>query len=88
MLGAGKDEPPPRAACSKASHGTFWPIEANDSAQVMQNKASAGELWMCRGDYDADAYFVSSVHFFRWRRMTVRYPRVAARREQANTKHP
>ncbi len=42
---------------------------------LLQAKASAGDLWLCRGDYDWDAYFVQTIHFFKWQRVTVRVDR-------------
>jgi hypothetical protein len=62
----------PTAECSQATQGVFWPLDANHDPMLLQAKASAGDLWLCRGDYDWDAYFVQTVHFFKWQRVTVR----------------
>lgn len=63
---------PPKSLCTKHSHGRLWPPEANDDRHLLQVKAVAGELFMCEGDYDSDAYFPSVVHKFTWRALTVR----------------
>ncbi len=39
----------------------------------MQSKAKDGELWVCRGNYDADLYFPTAVHQFKWQRVSIRY---------------
>ena len=63
---------PPKVDCTQSSQGVFWPLETNHDPRLLQSKASAGDLWICRGDYDWDAYFVQTIHFFKWRRLTVR----------------
>jgi hypothetical protein len=62
----------PTAECSQSNQGAFWPPETNRDPLLLQTKASAGDLWLCRGDYDWDAYFVQTIHFFKWQRLTVR----------------
>jgi hypothetical protein len=65
----------PTAECTQATQGVFWPPDANHNPMLLQAKASAGDLWLCRGDYDWDAYFVQTIHFFKWQRVTVRVDR-------------
>jgi len=65
------NSPRPTAECSQATQGVFWPLEANRDPMLLQKKAAAGDLWLCRGDYDWDAYFVQTIHFFKWERVTV-----------------
>ncbi len=69
--------------CTARSQGAFWPPETNRDQKALQEKAAAGDLWLCRGDYDWDAYFVSTIHFFKWQRLTVRVKRVKAATDSA-----
>jgi hypothetical protein len=71
---AGGDKPP-QSNCRESNHGTFWPVEANADPQLLQAKAAAGELWVCHGNYDADFYFPTMVHQFKWKQVTVHYAR-------------
>ncbi len=64
---------PPQSDCREDNHGTFWPVEANTDPQFLQAKAAEGELWVCHGNYDADFYFPTMVHTFKWQRVSVRY---------------
>lgn len=64
--------PPPKAECTARNQGVFWPPDANHNPRFLQTQAAAGDLWLCRGDYDWDAYFVQTIHFFKWQRLTVR----------------
>jgi hypothetical protein len=66
---------PPKLECTQKSQGVFWPLETNQNPRLLQSQASAGDLWLCRGDYDWDAYFVQTTHFFKWKRVTVRVMR-------------
>jgi hypothetical protein len=74
-LAAFSSSPRPTAVCSQETQGLFWPLEANHDPMLLETKALAGDLWVCRGDYDWDAYFVQTIHFFKWRQMTVRVNR-------------
>jgi hypothetical protein len=71
------DETPPKSACTERNHGTLWPPEANGDPALTQKQFAAGELWMCEGNYDWDAYFVTNAHFFRWKRLSIRWKRAA-----------
>lgn len=73
-----QDDKPPKSACRENSHGSFWPVAANDDSQLLQAKAAEGELWVCRGNYDADFYFPTVVHTFKWERVSVRYAGAAS----------
>jgi hypothetical protein len=66
------NSPRPAAVCSQQTQGVFWPLETNHDPLLLETKALAGDLWVCRGDYDWDAYFVQTIRFFKWQRMTVR----------------
>jgi len=39
---------PPGSACTKATHGTLWPVEANTDRPLAHRLIQAGELYMCR----------------------------------------
>jgi hypothetical protein len=69
---------PPKSACSEKTHGTLWPPEANRDQAVTQRQFVAGELWMCEGNYDWDAYFPATLHWFKWKRLSVRWKPKAA----------
>jgi hypothetical protein len=71
------DSDPPKSACSERTHGTFWPAEANRDQAVAEKQFVAGELWMCEGNYDWDAYFPATRHFFKWKRVSVRWSTTA-----------
>ena len=89
LAGFNQSPPPPKPQCSQASQGVFWPLETNHDPMLLQAKASAGDLWLCRGDYDWDAYFVQTIHFFKWQRMTVRVkikPAAAQRQRLASNR--
>jgi hypothetical protein len=66
---------PPQMDCTRKTQGTFWPLEVNHDPRLLQTQAAAGDLWLCRGDYDWDAYFIQTTHFFKWERVTVRVTR-------------
>ncbi len=40
-------EHPPRAACSKQTHGRLWPEEANTGRSVALQLMRSGEVYMC-----------------------------------------
>lgn len=69
---------PPKSACNARNHGKLWPPEANSDRAVTQKQFAAGELWMCEGNYDWDAYFPATLHFFTWKRVSVRFKAKAA----------
>jgi hypothetical protein len=72
-IASAADTAPPKSACTERNHGKFWPPEANRDRAVAQKRFSDGELWMCEGNYDWDAYFPATLHFFTWKRVSVRF---------------
>lgn len=78
-LPAWSEPQPPKSACTERNHGKLWPPEANGNRTITQRQFSAGELWMCEGNYDWDAYFPATLHFFTWKRLSVRWKSKAAR---------